>query len=196
VLGRLSKLRNLGGLVGLDEMRMQCDTETPVRSFARPGAEFFDPLDPYCEYDATAKFRSMVESAAENRVQFSEEDRGGLDPRVMGAGHLIRPTYLDEIPQLLSILLAHIGVVGPRPERPELDGEIMSGPAEWRNRWPVKPSGRVGRDSRGAGHDPRAKLRYDVEDIWRLRFWVELKIGIRHMWLVIVDIADRLRNVD
>jgi lipopolysaccharide/colanic/teichoic acid biosynthesis glycosyltransferase len=137
-----------------------------------------------------AKFRSMVEEAEREGAQLSEEDRGGIDPRVTRVGRVIRPTHLDEIPQLWSILVGDMSVVGPRPERPELDGEMELGAAEWRSRWFVKPGLTGLAQIQGAtGHDPETKLGYDVEYIRRQSFWFDLKIVIRQVYLVFEDIT-------
>jgi lipopolysaccharide/colanic/teichoic acid biosynthesis glycosyltransferase len=135
-----------------------------------------------------AKFRSMVEDAEAEGVQLSEEDRGGVDPRVTRVGRVIRPTHLDEIPQLWSILVGDMSVVGPRPERPELDGEMEVGASEWRSRWFVKPGLTGLAQIQGAtGHDPKTKLRYDVEYIRRQSFWFDVKIVIRQVYMVVQD---------
>jgi lipopolysaccharide/colanic/teichoic acid biosynthesis glycosyltransferase len=135
-----------------------------------------------------AKFRSMVEDAESEGAQLSEEDRGGVDPRVTRVGRVIRPTHLDEIPQLWSILVGDMSVVGPRPERPELDGEMEVGAAEWRSRWFVKPGLTGLAQIQGAtGHDPETKLRYDVEYIRRQSFWFDLKIVVRQVYMLVQD---------
>jgi lipopolysaccharide/colanic/teichoic acid biosynthesis glycosyltransferase len=152
-------------------------------------ASFGDTFDVY-------KFRSMVEDAeSDSGAKLSEEDSGGIDPRVTRVGRFLRRTHLDEIPQLWSVLVGDMSAVGPRPERPELDTEMESGAGEWRRRWFVKP-GLTGlaQINNATGHEPAEKLRYDVEYIRRQSFWFDTKIVIRQLWLVLEDFVRTLRD--
>ena len=142
------------------------------------------------------KFRSMMENAESNSgATISAEDDGGVDPRVTRVGHIIRQTHLDEIPQLWAILLGRMSVVGPRPERPELDIDMETDAQAWRRRWFVKP-GLTGlaQINDVTGHEPQRKLRYDVEYIRRQSFWFDLKIVTRQVWTVLVDLVETVRD--
>lgn len=59
------------------------------------------------------KFRTMVLNAEKNGPQLSSED----DPRITKVGKYMRKTRLDEFPQFFNVLLGHMSIVGPRPER-------------------------------------------------------------------------------
>lgn len=58
------------------------------------------------------KFRTM-------RVEPGAAITVGEDPRITGAGRLLRATKLDELPQLWDVLRGAMSFVGPRPELPQ-----------------------------------------------------------------------------
>ena len=61
------------------------------------------------------KFRTMRSDAeAEGEAGWTTPD----DPRRTRAGGPLRRLSLDELPQLWNVLLGHMSLVGPRPERP------------------------------------------------------------------------------
>jgi lipopolysaccharide/colanic/teichoic acid biosynthesis glycosyltransferase len=168
---------------------IKLDSPGPVLYSQERTAAFGETFDVY-------KFRSMVPDAeAETGPKLSEEDKGGTDWRVTSVGAFLRRTHLDEIPQLWSILIGDMSVVGPRPERPELDADIERGVGEWPRRWFVKPGLTGLAQIRGAtGHDPREKLRYDVQYIRKRSFWFDLKVVIRQIWLVGEDVVETVRD--
>lgn len=60
------------------------------------------------------KFRSMRHDAETNGRTWTVEN----DERVTRLGRYMRRSNWDEIPQLINVLLGHMSLVGPRPERP------------------------------------------------------------------------------
>ncbi|MGE4157950.1 MAG: undecaprenyl-phosphate glucose phosphotransferase [Planctomycetota bacterium] len=61
------------------------------------------------------KFRSMrVDAEKETGAVWAKAD----DDRRTPIGAFLRKTNLDELPQLLNVLMGHMSLVGPRPERP------------------------------------------------------------------------------
>lgn len=83
------------------------------------------------------KFRSMRDGSAASESWTAPED---LITRV---GKVMRPTHLDELPQLINVLRGEMSIVGPRPERPEYVSEFeVSIPRyEDRHRVPVGITG-------------------------------------------------------
>lgn len=68
------------------------------------------------------KFRSMFINAEEKGPSLSSDH----DPRITRWGKIMRKWRLDELPQLLSILVGDMSLVGPRPERRYYIDQIVS----------------------------------------------------------------------
>ena len=70
------------------------------------------------------KFRTMRTEAEGPDVATGDDGETDLegtvkdDPRVTPLGRFLRKSNIDELPQLFNILVGHMSVVGPRPERP------------------------------------------------------------------------------
>jgi len=167
---------------------IKLDSPGPVLYSQERTAEFGDTFTVY-------KFRSMIPDAeADTGAVLSAEDDGGIDPRVTRVGRVLRATHLDEIPQLWSILVGDMSVVGPRPERPELDEDIQQSVHTWQQRWFVRP-GLTGlaQINDVASTEPAEKLRYDVAYIRNQSFWFDLRILLRQLWMVAEDAVGFLR---
>jgi lipopolysaccharide/colanic/teichoic acid biosynthesis glycosyltransferase len=167
---------------------IKLDDGGPVFYEQERTAAFGDTLGVY-------KFRTMIKGAESASAVISAADAGRPDPRVTRVGGLLRATHLDEIPQLALVLAGTMSVVGPRPERPELDTDMEQDVGEWRRRWFVKP-GLTGLSQINdiTGHSPREKLRYDIEYIRRQSLWFDAKIVVRQLWIVWVDLLETIEH--
>jgi len=168
---------------------IKLDSPGPVLYSQIRTAAFGDTFEIY-------KFRSMVANAeSRTGAKLSEEDAGDTDPRVTRVGQILRRTHLDEIPQLWSILVGDMSVVGPRPERPELDADIETNVEKWRSRWFVKPGLTGMAQINGVtGHQPAEKIRYDIQYIRQQSFSFDIKIVVRQLYGVVVDVAALLKE--
>lgn len=59
------------------------------------------------------KFRTMYVNSEANGPQLSSSN----DARITPIGRFMRKTRLDEFPQFVNVILGHMSLVGPRPER-------------------------------------------------------------------------------
>jgi exopolysaccharide biosynthesis polyprenyl glycosylphosphotransferase len=59
------------------------------------------------------KFRTMYVNSEANGPQLSSSN----DSRITPVGRFMRKTRLDEFPQFINVILGHMSLVGPRPER-------------------------------------------------------------------------------
>jgi len=80
------------------------------------------------------KFRSMKESCSDN-IGFTNQN----DNRITFIGKIIRPLRIDEIPQIFNVLMGHMSLIGPRPERKEIIDQIIKKYPLFNKRILIKP---------------------------------------------------------
>jgi exopolysaccharide biosynthesis polyprenyl glycosylphosphotransferase len=92
------------------------------------------------------------------------------DARVTRAGRLLRPTHLDELPQVWNVLKGEMSIVGPRPERPEFVDLLEETVPFWTRRLLVKP-GITGWAQLRCGYafDAQSAAEKLSYDLWYLR---------------------------
>ena len=107
----------------------------------------------------------------------------GNDARITKIGAILRKTSMDELPQLFNVLKGDISLVGPRPTVPqhlEHYGEFE------RRRLEVKPGITGLAMVRGRGSVPwSVRIKYDVEYIDNFSLWLDFKILVQTLWIVI-----------
>ena len=123
------------------------------------------------------KFRTMRVDAEADGPAMAQEN----DSRCTAFGSFLRRWNLDELPQLLNVLLGHMSLVGPRPERPEfVPGFKQSIPRYAHKHW-VKP-GITGwaqvHGLRGAQTSLEERIEHDLYYIehWSLMFDIRILV--------------------
>ena len=91
---------------------------------------------------------------------------GKNDPRVTYLGKFLRTYRIDEIPQLLNVLLGEMSFVGPRPERPEMNTDLIKHIPFYQERFMIQPGitgwAQVNYPYGASIQDTRRKLEYDL----------------------------------
>jgi exopolysaccharide biosynthesis polyprenyl glycosylphosphotransferase len=123
------------------------------------------------------KFRSMQHDAEMRSGPTWAQDN---DPRATRVGRVLRHLRLDELPQLFNVLRGDMSLVGPRPERPELERQLIDLIPLYVQRQLVKP-GLTGWSQVRHGYctsiaDARVKLQYDLFYIKNMSLALDLLI--------------------
>ena len=168
----------LAPLVVVIAIAIKLDSRGPVFYTQARTAGFGDTFPVY-------KFRSMLpDGASANPVDDADNDR------ITRVGRVLRKTHMDEIPQLWSILVGDMSVVGPRAAWTQEEAVLEQETDAWRKRWFVKP-GLTGlaqiNDAKST--EPERKLRYDIQYIREQSFWGDVAIVIRQLWTVWTDVV-------
>lgn len=127
------------------------------------------------------KFRTMYTNAEENGPQWAER----IDYRCTRAGHILRKTRLDELPQLWNIFIGDMSFVGPRPERAFFYEKFETYIDGFSNRMVVKP-GLTGWAQVNGGYDlkPEEKIVYDMEYIKKRSLLLDFRCMLMTVRLV------------
>jgi len=122
------------------------------------------------------KFRTMTVND-DSSTTWSVHD----DVRVTAIGRILRPTHLDELPQLVNVLRGEMSLVGPRPERPhfvEQFGAEIDG-YHFRHRVPVGITGWAQVNGYWGDSSIETRVRLDNRYIENWSLWRDLVIGLR-----------------
>lgn len=134
------------------------------------------------------KFRSML---ADSDKKFGPLQASGEDKRITKVGRILRATALDELPQLWSILVGDMSLVGPRPLLPEeieVKGQGSAVPLHvipgYHLRHQVAP-GLTGFAQVYAPRDTprREKFELDLLYIRKQSYWLDLKLILLSFWV-------------
>ena len=131
------------------------------------------------------KFRSMVANAEINGPQLSSDN----DPRITPFGLFIRKVRLDEIPQFYSVLIGHMSLVGPRPERQFYIDQIVQQAPHYKLLLKIKPGitswGQVKYGYASSIDEMLTRLQYDILYLENMSLAMDFKIMIYTVLIVL-----------
>ena len=105
------------------------------------------------------------------------------DRRITRVGLWLRRLRLDELPQLINVLTGDMSLIGPRPERPELEQELEARIPHYRKRHWMRPGlsgwAQVCAPYAASVEDSELKLSYDLYYLKHFSTWLDLIILFR-----------------
>ncbi len=130
------------------------------------------------------KFRSMRQSKT-SEARWAEEN----DPRVTWIGRILRPTRLDELPQLVNVLRGEMSFVGPRPEQPEFVESLRKALPFYDVRHAVKPGitgwAQIHLAYAASAEDSRYKLERDLYYVKNFSIFLDMLIAIQTVRVIL-----------
>ena len=125
------------------------------------------------------KLRTMTVQPADAPVCWTEPG----DQRITMVGGWLRRFRLDELPQLFNVLTGEMSLIGPRPERPELEKGLEENILHYRKRHWMRPGlsgwAQVCAPYASSIEDSDLKLSYDLYYLRHFSTWLDLVILLR-----------------
>jgi lipopolysaccharide/colanic/teichoic acid biosynthesis glycosyltransferase len=110
------------------------------------------------------------------------------DSRITPVGRWLRRLRLDELPQLVAVIRGDMSLIGPRPERPELEVELERQIPHYRVRHWIRPGlsgwAQVCYPYGASVADSRMKLSYDLYYLRNANLLLDLLILFKTIRLV------------
>ncbi len=127
----------------------------------------------------------MCRNAEKDGVQWSKKN----DTRLTNCGKVLRRIRIDELPQLLSVISGEMSLIGPRPERPQLEEELKKEILFYEYRYSIKPGlsgwAQVNYPYGASLRDSQIKLSYDFYYIKNYSFFLDFLIFLKTIKLVL-----------
>ena len=136
------------------------------------------------EFNIT-KLRTMkVKSELNGPVWASKNDN-----RITKIGSILRKSRVDELPQLISVLIGDMSLIGPRPERPSIEILLKEKIKYYELRQVMRPGlsgwAQVNYPYGASLEDSSNKLSFELFYIRNYSFWLDLLIFFKTIKLVL-----------
>ncbi|MEM9824955.1 MAG: sugar transferase [Planctomycetota bacterium] len=131
------------------------------------------------------KFRTMTDDAEKDgKAVWAKKD----DARITKVGSFLRKTRLDEFPQFVNVLRGEMSLVGPRPEREEIEADLDRQLPHYFIRRLVKPGitgwAQVHYKYGNCLADSLMKLQYDAYYVRHWTILMDLYVMVRTIFIM------------
>tara|TARA_Y100001978_G_C23678963_1_gene427962 strand:+ start:280 stop:1599 length:1320 start_codon:yes stop_codon:yes gene_type:complete len=130
------------------------------------------------------KLRSMRVDAEKKGIRWASKN----DLRITNIGSLMRKMRIDELPQLWAVIKGDMSLIGPRPERPQIDDLLISKIPFYKMRYLMRPGlsgwAQVNYPYGASTQDSANKLSFDLYYIANFSIWIDLIIFFRTLRLI------------
>lgn len=131
------------------------------------------------------KLRSMRLNAEADGARWAAR----ADPRITRSGSILRRLRIDELPQLFGVLAGDLSLIGPRPERPEIELDLEPRIPHYRVRHWIRPGlsgwAQVNYPYGASVEDSRMKLSFDLYYVRHSGLLLDLLITLKTIRLVL-----------
>lgn len=136
------------------------------------------------------KFRTM-----KNRKEAGSDYTGEKDERITLIGRILRPSRIDELPQLWNVLMGEMSLIGPRAEWVKLVERYEKEIPYYALRHEVRPGltgwAQVNFPYGSNLEDTKEKLRYDLYYIRNHSFLLDFQIVLKTVYVVLAKVGGK-----
>ena len=111
-----------------------------------------------------------------------------FDKRITNVGRILRKYRIDELPQLICVIKGEMSLIGPRPERPEIDKKLTALIPHYNNRYLIRPGlsgwAQVNYPYGASIDDSKKKLSFDLFYLKNFSIWFDFLILFKTIRLI------------
>ena len=174
-----SSQKTVDGVVGGIVPELNLDVVFHQQRAGRAGRSF-----------ALIKFRTMLAGRTPDPKELVPLNH----PDITTVGRLLRRTKIDELPQLFNVLAGHMSVVGPRPTLPD---QIERYDLFERRRLQARPGCTgLAQVNGNIALSWSERIKWDVYYVDNHSFWMDVKILLKTVLVIVAGEQRFLRHID